>query len=1039
MLVLVIGAGSCAKAQSATTDERLLSQIQKNIDDPWPGITDPNNAAGVFSYALACLYLNQNVSQANQLLFNFYTNNPIPPKGGGRDEWNGYFWQHIVWRLFHDPAAGSRLTTQTRELIEDNMWVWLDTRSKIAEAEQSEWLIYDSENHDAMTKASHVMCLLALKNSPRYGPDAVLSDGGTITQHLDAWTAFYMRYFRARAREGINVEIACQQYARYTVGAYYNIMDFADSPSLRQLVKTFIDLYWADTTSDWLSTGVRGGAQTRCYREGTYLRNGSSYSFHGLTWAYGWHQNEADIRTYPLIQAISPYRIPEIITACATDPNRPNFLYTSRRFGRGGGWDSNTNYPVVFDNGDSSIRRETYVTPDYSIGSFTLDMNKDYIALIDQNRIMGVTFAAGFNERIMIFGKGGTDPTKSFADINGVTRANCMVVQRDKNAYSSGIATQMYVSPQAWANRVEVNGWLFTQLGNAYCAIKPANGGYTSEVAGSGMNLTLDDLWAPVVFQMGQAADYADFADFQAAIQANAFTYPSSTLNYTSEAGDTFTFYANTKTTPKVNGATVDLNPAKTYDSPYLSMVHGENTATFRYAGYPDRVLDFLLSPQLLQRSPVDNAAGVSMAANLTMNFDQTIARGAGLIHLRNASTGQTIETFDAATSSRLSYSGSQLVVDPADDLRSQSSYEMIMPAGAVVGLTGKPFAGLANSGDWNFTTASSDPVVLGTVERTDADTTDALHTISGYSVPSSSGQKLILVASWENASSVVTATWMGSQNFTTAVNSGGGRNAAILYLDNPAAGTGDIVLTFGAATASRLGVLRVSGLANGVSITSSAIGPSGSLTTTVANSLVVGVHSNNGTVLMTHPFANNLMRGDSGSSTGCAGYGFQASAAQQTYAWTGTNANDNHSLTAFVPSPENLFANWISSYPSLAGASGAQDDPDGDSISNGLENLLGTTPEGFSKAIGIIAAGNGLIELEHTRNNNPATDLSIRYRWSTDLLNFHDDGATNSEGAQVDFAVFKNVPTSGRTLVRAVASGAQAGRLFVVLQAVRE
>ena len=99
------------------------------------------------------------------------------------------------------------------------------------------------------------------------------------------------------------------------------------------------------------------------------------------------------------------------------------------------------------------------------------------------------------------------------------------------------------------------------------------------------MDLSLGNIWAPVIIQTGQTSGYADFAAFQASVIANALTFVTDTLNYTSEAGDTFTFYANSKTTPRVNGTTVNLNPTKTYDSPYLSMVHGTDLATVSYPG----------------------------------------------------------------------------------------------------------------------------------------------------------------------------------------------------------------------------------------------------------------------------------------------------------------------------------------------------------------------------------------------------------------------------------------------------------------------
>lgn len=601
-------------------DSRFLTMLQDNVDSPWPGIDNPDSSAGNFSYALACLYLDTNVADANQRLITYYTRNPIPDN----ESTDGYFWNQIMWRIYHDPAMRDRLIPEARTIIENNMWRWVHHRSHLAHANQSEWIIHNSENHDAMEKGANLLCLLALKNVPEYGPDRQLADGGTITEHIDAWTQFYLRYFRSRAMEGINVEIACPQYAKYTVGTYYNIMDFSDSAELRALVKTFIDLYWADTASDWTLSGVRGGSQTRVYKN-NYLKRGTQYSFHALLYGYGWHDNPGTVSTYSMIPAVSTYRVPDIITDCATDPNRPNFLYTSRRFGRGGGW-VNKDYTVVFDNGDSNLRRDSWATPDYTMGTFAVDMNRDYIALIDQNRAMGVTFASDANDRVMVFGKGGSDPSKSFADISGITQANCMVIQRDPNAYSDGDASMVYVSSTLWDNRVETGGWFFTQSGAGYCAIKPASGGYSATSTSYGYYLEMDDQWAPVVIQMGQAANYPSFASFRESVLANPISYSANTMTYTSEAGDVFTVYANSRNTPQVNGTTVNLNPAKTYDSPYLSMVHGESIATVSYGAYPDLILDFGADPAAPPPPPDDlndwNAPQAAVIPNIDGSLD---------------------------------------------------------------------------------------------------------------------------------------------------------------------------------------------------------------------------------------------------------------------------------------------------------------------------------------------------------------------------------------------------------------------------------
>ena len=1144
LIVFTIGAvlfadKSLAQVDPGTVNARLQSKIQDNINNPWPGISDTNNAAGIFSYALACLHLNQNVSQANQLLFNFYTNNPIPPKGGGRDDWNGYFWQHIVWRLFHDPHAGSRLTAQTRERIEDNMWVWLDTRSKISEAEQSEWLIYDSENHDAMTKGSHLMCLLALKNSPRYGPAAVLGDGGTVAEHLDAWTEFYMRYFRARAQEGINVEIACQQYARYTVGAYYNIMDFAESAGLRALAKTFIDLYWADTASDWLHSGVRGGGQTRCYREGSYIRTGTSYAFHGPLWAQGWHENEASIRTYQMIMAVSPYRIPDIITACAADPARPNFLYTSRRFGRGGAWNSNSDYTVVFDNGDSSIRRETFVTSDYTMGGFTLDMNKDYIALIDQNRVMGVMFAFGPNERIMVFGKGGSDITKSFADINGVTRENCMVVQRDKNVSSGGNANQLYISPTAWANRVEVNGWLFTQLGNAYCAIKPAGGGYASEAAGTGVNLTMGDMWAPVVIQMGQAVDYAGFGDFQSSVQANAFTYAAGTMNYTSEAGDTFTFYANSKTTPRVNGATVNLNPAKTYDSPYLSMIHGEETATVSYAGYEDLLLDFGSPPSLAALTPSDNSTGVSSVANLVAEFNEPVQAGTGFIAIRRAADDSLVEGFDVANPARVSITGSSLTVNPTDPFEAGEAYYVTIDTTAVQDLAGNAFPGFTDNSGWNFSTDGSPPAIesLNPVDDTGGVAVNASLVVTfnetvqagtgfitirksvdnslfetfdvtfspgvsfngsqitinpagdlasgtayyvtidpasvedlagnafsgisgnsgwnfatsdgtsspiiavndgsfGGSAPGATVTQAIAVGAGADMLIVMTSSELGGLSGEpmtvtyggVAMNLAAGNlvNSGIWYLDlsSPGiAGTNVVVNMSGYGTRNGFaaGWVSIDGnLKAGESIalhgtsTSAAQSDTAILETTTETFNVVNFNGNNrgGTITVNLPAPAVIYTDDDiGSARSAAAYVEGAAAGTGTYQWTlggVTSPNADYrridaAAFVFVPaSGGNEFPDWIAGYPEVGGLTGLADDPDGDGIPNAIEAVFGTHPGEFSSGFANLTTDATTTTFTHPQSENPPSDLTLSYKWSTNLVEWYDgDGVDGPVGGE--------------------------------------
>lgn len=905
----------------ATVDGRLEWSVQQNVSNPWPATT---GAAGMASYALAAMHLGIEVGKANNFINQFHSQFPVTDSD--TIGFGSYFWLHLMWRIYHDPAMNARLTPQSRANIEDMMWRWIRSRSKLTEAQGTVWVYHGSENHDAMQKGGYLLCAEALKDAPGYGPNLVLADGRPLAQHAAAWSGYFERYFVARAKEGINAEIASPIYAKYTVGVYYNLMDFAESPALRVLAERFINLYWADTASDWSLTGVRGGGETRCYKD-DYLRSGGQYSFRSLLGCYGWwNTTSAVVRTYGLIPATSSYRVPAIITACAADPARPNFLYTSRRWGRTSGSVGEDNF-VTFDNGNSFLRRDTWVTPDYTMGTLTFDMNRDYLQIIDQNRAMGVMFASGANDRVMVFGKGAAN-NKSYADLSGVTRADCMIVQRDPNVNNSGSGMLVFVPSKLWNARIETSGWLFLQSGKAYFALRPAGGTYTAASAAYGVDLAMSNIWAPVIIQTGQAANYADFNAFQASVIANPLTFSSNILTYTSEAGDTFTVYANSKTTPRVNGVTLSLNPVKTYNSPYLSMVHGESLATVSHPGYPDLPLDF----------------------------------------------------------------------DP--------------------GSTG--FIGVNASASNGITTQTGNT-----------------NTITGFTVVP--GSKLVLAASWENPNAGISATWNGSEPFTVAVNSAGGRNSAILYLDDPTPGTGNIVVTFAAATGSRIGVLSVLGAAPGVLRTSKKAGASGSLDVPVDGGLVVGAYTSNGSPTIAGPFANTLYNGNSDSSTGHAGYQIEPSSGIADFAWTvNTPTGDNHVLAAFAPQVSgSTFAAWIATFPGMGGLTGVDDDPDGDGIGNGVENFFGTHPGESTR--GLIAgttAGNAFT-FTHPQGTL-AGDLTQTYRWSTDLKSFHGDGETIG-GTTVRFSRAPDPVVPGTaTTVTATITGSPVERLFVLVEVTR-
>jgi hypothetical protein len=100
---------------------------------------------------------------------------------------------------------------------------------------------------------------------------------------------------------------------------------------------------------------------------------------------------------------------------------------------------------------------------------------------------------------------------------------------------------------------------------------------------------------------------------------------------------------------------------------------------------------------------PANGAANVSPSTNIIIGFDEPIARGTGTIEIRNGSAaGTLIESFNAATSNRISINGSSVTIDPIANLAELANVFVVIPAGAFQDIAGNAYAGTSA---YNFTT----------------------------------------------------------------------------------------------------------------------------------------------------------------------------------------------------------------------------------------------------------------------------------------------------------------------------------------------
>jgi hypothetical protein len=101
---------------------------------------------------------------------------------------------------------------------------------------------------------------------------------------------------------------------------------------------------------------------------------------------------------------------------------------------------------------------------------------------------------------------------------------------------------------------------------------------------------------------------------------------------------------------------------------------------------YNFTTIDFVLS----SINPTDGATNVALDTNITLEFTSPPTRGTGTIELRSGSTsGTIIESFNAASSDRISVSGNNWILDPTSNLGFSTSIHTIIPSTAITNYVG--------------------------------------------------------------------------------------------------------------------------------------------------------------------------------------------------------------------------------------------------------------------------------------------------------------------------------------------------------------
>lgn len=110
--------------------------------------------------------------------------------------------------------------------------------------------------------------------------------------------------------------------------------------------------------------------------------------------------------------------------------------------------------------------------------------------------------------------------------------------------------------------------------------------------------------------------------------------------------------------------------------------------------------------------SPADNAVGVSPTSNLNLYFDEFVTAVPGKsIVIKKTADNSVVETIAANDTAKVTISSSKstsVTINPASNLAFDTGYYVQIDAGAFAdkASTPNPYAGIADTSTWNFTTA---------------------------------------------------------------------------------------------------------------------------------------------------------------------------------------------------------------------------------------------------------------------------------------------------------------------------------------------
>ncbi|MEM9478743.1 MAG: hypothetical protein AAGA58_03680 [Verrucomicrobiota bacterium] len=423
--------------------------------------------------------------------------------------------------------------------------------------ENGDYLMGFNDDHPLCVRLQDFFATSVLKDDPKYQNETLVA-GDTIAERYEAYVRFYREAVKQWALYGIQYQLGSSAYTYKTYPHYFNLIELAPDPVIRQRAKMYMDLAMVESAQITIS-GLRGGTKGRAKRGGLGDRWDPIQAM-----LYGERGNSYFL-TMP---AASSYEVPEpaILLRKLGPMSEPYEIINDRE---------------TYGGKECNAIHYAWCTPEYVTGCGMYDPNRGA-----KNGSMGRWSGVIFRNLGAI-------------SLDAYTGEKWNVQHRDvritqlcsDGPYVDNRDTRLVFD--ALLGRVsEKDGWVFVDNEDAYAAVKAVSGGHfwTDSIY---RQMYLNDPYSPIIIQTGREADYGNFEEFRKQILSAPLTFEDDRVDYEGPNSSKLEFFAMTPAMrkeqgedynlPKINGETINLNPELAYSSPFMKNRAGSEVVEVSY------------------------------------------------------------------------------------------------------------------------------------------------------------------------------------------------------------------------------------------------------------------------------------------------------------------------------------------------------------------------------------------------------------------------------------------------------------------------